>query len=197
MFFRLIPTDGRCRRSALSLPEFPILRRGRIICGLQPICRLRTTNPLSGKKKDILNVLESQQLRNALYRAREEITETDQARWKLSKKMSMVRNLMWTVPAKECPRSGEFLILQSWRPCKDPAGPPCRSGRTRTFLDIYNEKDIKAGFWPKKKPRYDRPSKYTNTGSCRFLRTPVYNDLLFGRPVWLNLIIGWTDRWRT
>ena len=63
-------------------------------------------------------------------------------------------------------------------------------GRTSTFLDIYIEKDICEGKLTEEEAQELIDQFIIKLRIVRFLRTPEYNDLFSGDPVWVTESLG-------
>ena len=63
-------------------------------------------------------------------------------------------------------------------------------GRTSTFLDIYIEKDIREGKLTEEEAQELVDQMIIKLRIVRFLRTPEYNDLFSGDPVWVTESLG-------
>ena len=63
-------------------------------------------------------------------------------------------------------------------------------GRTSTFLDIYIEKDIREGKMTEEEAQELVDQLIIKLRIVRFLRTPEYNDLFSGDPVWVTESLG-------
>ena len=97
---------------------------------------------------------------------------------------------MWTRPAKDAREAVQFLYLAYLAAVKDQDGAAMSLGRTSTFLDIYIEKDICEGKLTEEEAQELIDQFIIKLRIVRFLRTPEYNDLFSGDPVWVTESLG-------
>ena len=95
-----------------------------------------------------------------------------------------------TRPAKDAKEAVQFLYLAYLAAVKDQDGAAMSLGRTSTFLDIYIEKDIRDGKLTEAEAQELIDQFIIKLRIVRFLRTPEYNDLFSGDPVWVTESLG-------
>ncbi len=181
--------------------EMVAARRSAIITGLPDAygrCRiigdyrrvpLYGTTVLIREKKDFLKRLDIQEITERVIQSREEISEQIKA-LKAFEKMCNGYGFDVTEPAKNAREAVQFLYFAYLAAVKDQDGAAMSIGRTSTFLDIYIEKDIKAGLLTEEEAQELIDQLIIKLRIVRFLRTPDYNDLFSGDPVWVTESLG-------
>ena len=176
------------RRSAIitGLPD--AYGRGRIIGDYRRVA-LYGTARLIEDKKQFQKRLDIQELNDEIIRNREEVTEQIHALQDFEK-MCAAYGFDVTRPAKDAHEAVQFVYLAYLAAVKDQDGAAMSIGRTSTFLDIYIEKDIREGKLTEEEAQELVDQMIIKLRIVRFLRTPEYNDLFSGDPVWVTESLG-------
>ena len=176
------------RRSAIitGLPD--AYGRGRIIGDYRRVALYGTTI-LIEEKKHFQKRLDIQEITEEIIRSREEVTEQIRALQDFEK-MCAGYGFDVTCPARDAREAVQFVYLAYLAAVKDQDGAAMSIGRTATFLDIYIEKDIKEGRLTEEEAQELVDQMIIKLRIVRFLRTPEYNDLFSGDPVWVTESLG-------
>ncbi|WP_337408614.1 formate C-acetyltransferase [Paraprevotella xylaniphila] len=177
-----------CRRSAIitGLPD--AYGRGRIIGDYRRVALYGTARLIEDKKK-FQKRLDIQELNDEIIRNREEVTEQIRALQDFEK-MCAAYGFDVARPAKDAREAVQFVYLAYLAAVKDQDGAAMSIGRTSTFLDIYIEKDIREGKLTEEEAQELVDQMIIKLRIVRFLRTPEYNDLFSGDPVWATESLG-------
>ncbi len=162
--------------------------RGRIIGDYRRVALYGTTN-LIAEKKRFFKRLDIQEITDEVVQQREEITEQIRA-LKSFEKMCASYGFDVTVPAKNAHEAVQFVYLAYLAAVKDQDGAAMSIGRVSTFLDIYIEKDLREGRITEEEAQELVDQMIIKLRIVRFLRTPEYNDLFSGDPVWVTESLG-------
>lgn len=176
------------RKSAIitGLPD--AYGRGRIIGDYRRVALYGTDRLIEDKMKQEKR-LDIQEITVDIIQQREEISEQISA-LKSFVKMCAAYGFDVTKPATSAVEAVQFVYLSYLAATKDQDGAAMSIGRTSTFLDIYIERDIAAGKLTEQEAQEMIDQFIIKLRIIRFLRTPEYNDLFSGDPVWVTESLG-------
>ena len=187
--FDVYTPDIRAARSSHLLTGLPDgYGRGRIIGDYRRVALYGIDKLIESKKID-LEVLDTDEFTADIIREREEISEQIKALQDL-KKMAEKYGFDISVPAKNAKEAIQWLYFGYLGAVKDQNGAAMSIGRTSTFLDIYIERDIENGSLTEEQAQELMDHFIMKLRLVRFLRTPEYNELFSGDPVWVTESIG-------
>ena len=162
--------------------------RGRIIGDYRRVALYGTANLIEEKKR-FLKRLDIQEFTDEIVQEREETAEQIRA-LKSFEKMCAAYGFDVTRPAKSALEAVQFVYLGYLGAVKDQDGAAMSIGRISTFLDIYIEKDLAEGRITEAEAQEMVDQLIIKLRIVRFLRTPEYNDLFSGDPVWVTESLG-------
>ena len=187
--FDVYTPDIRAARSSHLITGLPDgYGRGRIIGDYRRVA-LYGVDVLIEEKKQELAVLDVDELTEATIREREEINEQIKALQEL-KVMASKYGFDISEPASNAKEAVQWLYFGYLGAIKDQNGAAMSIGRTSTFLDIYFEKDLQEGILTEEEVQEIMDHFVMKLRLVRFLRTPEYNELFSGDPVWVTESIG-------
>ena len=162
--------------------------RGRIIGDYRRVALYGVDYLIEEKKEEFNNAI-SNDFDEELIREREEISEQIRALNKL-KEMAKSYKIDISKPASNAKEATQALYFGYLAAVKQQNGAAMSLGRTSTFLDIYFERDLKNGILTEKDCQEIMDHFVMKLRLVRFLRTPEYNELFSGDPVWVTESIG-------
>lgn len=162
--------------------------RGRIIGDYRRVALYGTANLIEEKKR-FFKRLDIQEVTDEIVQQREEISEQIRA-LKSFEKMAAGYGFDVTRPAQDAREAVQFVYLAYLGAVKDQDGAAMSIGRISTFLDIYIEKDLQDGKLTETEAQELIDQLIIKLRIVRFLRTPEYNDLFSGDPVWVTESLG-------
>ena len=187
--FSVYTPDIRAARSAHLLTGLPDgYGRGRIIGDYRRVA-LYGVDVLIEEKKQELDVLNVDEMTEEIIREREEISEQISALNEL-KVMASHYGFDISKPATTAKEAVQWLYFGYLGAIKDQNGAAMSIGRTSSFLDIYFERDLKNGSLTEAEAQEIMDHFVMKLRLVRFLRTPEYNELFSGDPVWVTESIG-------
>ena len=187
--FEVYTPDIRAARSSHLLTGLPDgYGRGRIIGDYRRVA-LYGVDVLIAEKKNDLETLDVNEFTEDVIRKREEIGDQIKALNDL-KAMAEKYGFDISVPATNAQEAIQWTYFAYLGAVKDQNGAAMSLGRTSTFLDIYIERDLKAGILTEEIAQELIDQFVIKLRMVRFLRAPEYNALFSGDPVWVTESIG-------
>lgn len=181
--------DIRAARSSHLITGLPDgYGRGRIIGDYRRI-PLYGVDALIDERKHVLDLLDRDEFTEELVREREEFAEQIRALEAL-KVMASKYDFDISKPASNAKEAVQWLYFGYLAAIKDQNGAAMSLGRTSTFLDIYFERDLKNAVLTEEQVQEIVDHFIMKLRMVRFLRTPEYNELFSGDPVWVTESIG-------
>ncbi len=162
--------------------------RGRIIgdyrrVALYGVDRLIQDRKAEHKKRD------SSEMTEDLIRTREEIFEQIKALNAL-KRMAAAYGFDISGPATTAQEAIQWTYFAYLAATKDQNGAAMSIGRVSTFLDVFIERDLQEGRITEQEAQEFMDHFVMKLRLIRFLRTPEYDALFSGDPVWVTESIG-------
>ncbi|WP_108651686.1 formate C-acetyltransferase [Dongshaea marina] len=133
--------------------------------------------------------LESGEDLEATIQLREELSEQYRALGQM-KEMAAKYGCDISVPAANAKEAIQWTYFGYLAAVKSQNGAAMSFGRTATFLDAYVERDIRRGILTEKEAQELFDHLVMKLRMVRFLRTPEYDDLFSGDPIWATESIG-------
>ncbi|QSX32281.1 formate C-acetyltransferase [Shewanella avicenniae] len=181
-----------CRKSGVltGLPD--AYGRGRIIGDYRRVA-LYGINYLMKDKYAQFGSLQAQMeagedLQNVI-QLREEIAEQHRALGQM-KKMAAKYGLDISGPATNAKEAIQWTYFGYLAAVKSQNGAAMSLGRTSSFLDAYIERDLKKGVITEEQAQEMIDHFVMKLRMVRFLRTPEYDELFSGDPIWATESIG-------
>ena len=162
--------------------------RGRIIGDFRRVA-LYGVDILIEERKYSFNNCRSNNMSEDIIRQREELADQIRA---LQDFKEMAKGYGFDIgrPAKNAKEAVQWLYFGYLGSVKQQNGAAMSLGRTSTFLDIYIERDLKNGTLTEEEAQELMDHFIMKLRMVRFLRTPEYNELFSGDPVWVTESIG-------
>ena len=187
--FSVYTPEIRAARSSHVITGLPDgYGRGRIIGDYRRVALYGVDFLIEERKKDFANCV-STSFTEEIIRDREEISDQIKALNDL-KIMAQKYGCDISRPAKNAQEAIQWLYFGYLAAIKDQNGAAMSIGRTSTFLDIYIERDLRNGVIAEAEAQELMDHFVMKLRLVRFLRTPEYNELFSGDPVWVTESIG-------
>ncbi|MBO5312516.1 MAG: formate C-acetyltransferase [Clostridia bacterium] len=181
------PEMRKCRSSHIitGLPDG--YGRGRIIGDYRRVALYGVDRLIEDKenKKNGTRIV----MYSDVIREREEISEQIRALHML-KELGAIYGCDISKPATTLKEAVQWLYLAYLAAVKEQNGAAMSLGRTSTFLDIYAERDLKAGIITESEAQEIIDHFIMKLRMVCFARTPDYNAIFAGDPTWVTESIG-------
>ncbi len=187
--FSVYTPEIRAARSSHIITGLPDgYGRGRIIGDYRRVALYGVDYLIEEKKQVFANTVSSS-FTEDIIREREEIHDQIQALVDL-KTMAAKYGVDISKPASNAREAVQWTYFGYLAAIKDQNGAAMSIGRTSTFLDIYFERDLKNGVITEAEAQEIMDHFVMKLRLVRFLRTPEYDELFSGDPVWVTESIG-------
>jgi formate C-acetyltransferase len=181
------PEIRRCRSNHIitGLPD--AYGRGRIIGDYRRVALYGTDYLIADKKaqKESFGTVYT----DDVIRGKEEISEQIRALQELAK-MAESYGCDITKPASNVQEAIQAVYFGYLGAVKEQNGAAMSLGRTATFLDVYAERDLKAGKFTEEQIQEFIDHFIMKLRCVKFARTPEYNSIFAGDPVWVTESLG-------
>ena len=186
------PDILRCRKSGVltGLPD--AYGRGRIIGDYRRLAVYGIDYLMADKKKQFDSLqpkLERGEDIQATIQLREEIAEQHRALGKI-KEMAASYGYDVSNPATNAQEAVQWTYFAYLAAVKSQNGAAMSFGRISSFLDIYIERDLKNGKITEQEAQELIDHLVMKLRMVRFLRTPEYDQLFSGDPMWATETLG-------
>jgi formate C-acetyltransferase len=184
VFDAYTPEIRACRSSHVltGLPD--AYGRGRIIGDYRRVALYGVDRLIKGKE-DEKAALDGEPSVEDVIRDREELSEQIRALKEL-KEMAASYGFNIAGPARTAREAVQWLYFAYLAAVKEQNGAAMSLGRTSTFLDVYFERDLKAGRITESEAQEIIDDFVIKLRIVRFLRTPEYDELFAGDPTWVT-----------
>ncbi|MBQ8343685.1 MAG: formate C-acetyltransferase [Clostridia bacterium] len=187
--FSVYSTDIRKARHTGIITGLPdAYGRGRIIGDYRRVALYGVDRLIEEKKKDKIAIAD----KNV---SQDSIRDIEEVYWQLKslaelKEMALSYGFDISQPAKDSKEAVQWLYFGYLGAIKEQNGAAMSLGRTSTFLDIYFERDLKNGTYTESEIQEIIDDFVMKLRMARHLRTPEYNELFAGDPMWITESIG-------
>lgn len=188
VFSAYTPAIRAARRAGIitGLPD--AYGRGRIIGDYRRL-PLYGLDFIRKDKEAQLRALETGEMTEDIIRRREETSDQISSLDALARMCSSY-GFDVSHPAANAQEALQWLYFSYLAAVKDQDGAAMSLGRTSTFIDVYIERDLAAGRLTEKEAQELVDHFIMKLRIIRFLRTPAYNELFSGDPIWTTESLG-------
>lgn len=187
--FRAYTGEMRAARKVGIITGLPdAYGRGRIIGDYRRVALYGIDRLMEEKKKDKTE-LGLGELLNDTIRLSEELYQQISFLQKM-KEMAALYGFDISAPATNAKEAIQWLYFGYLAAIKEQNGAAMSLGRVSTFLDIYIERDLQNGTLTEVEAQELMDDFVMKLRMARHLRTPDYNELFGGDPMWITECIG-------
>ncbi len=187
--FRAYTDEIRAARHCGIITGLPdAYGRGRIIGDYRRVALYGVDRLIEEKKKDKM-LVGTQNMEADSIRLLEELYQQITFLGYL-KEMAQQYGFDISGPAKNAREAVQWLYFGYLGSIKEQNGAAMSLGRVSTFLDIYFERDLKNGLLSEQQTQEILDDFVMKLRMARHLRTPEYNELFAGDPMWITEAIG-------
>lgn len=187
--FSLYTPEMRRARSLGLLTGLPdAYGRGRIIGDYRRIALYGVDYLIDMKKADKEQIFGDPMIEETI-RSRDELAQQIQALQDL-KTMAASYGFDISAPAKDTREAVQWIYFGYLASIKEQNGAAMSIGRVSTFLDIYIMRDMEAGLLTEEGAQEIIDQFVIKLRLARMLRTPEYNELFAGDPLWVTESVG-------
>ncbi len=189
VFDAYTPEMRAVRRSGVitGLPD--AYGRGRIIGDYRRVALYGVDKLIELKKADLAKIGADGVMTEHVIRDREEVSDQIKALGEL-KELGKIYGFDISEPAKNAKEAVQWLYFGYLAAIKQQNGAAMSIGNIATFLDIYIERDLEDGTLTEEKAQELIDHLVLKLRCVKFARTPEYNQLFSGDPIWATLIVG-------
>ena len=187
--FRVYTDEMRRARKSGVITGLPdAYGRGRIIGDYRRVALYGVDRLISEKEKDN-DKLAQKDMTEENIKLREEVYRQIDFLKRL-KTMAASYGFDISRPAENAKEAIQWLYFGYLGAIKEQNGAAMSLGRTSTFLDIYIERDLKNGVLTEEQAQELIDDFVMKLRMARHLRTPAYNELFGGDPMWITEGLG-------
>ena len=187
--FRVYSDEMRLARKVGVLTGLPdAYGRGRIIGDYRRVALYGTARLIEEKTKDKTKNAEKDMNAETIQLAEELYRQIDFLK-KLTE-MAKMYGFDISVPAENAREAIQWTYFGYLAANKEQNGAAMSLGRVSTFLDIYIQRDLERGILTEEKAQELMDDFVMKLRMARHLRTPEYNELFGGDPMWITESVG-------
>ncbi len=188
--FRAYSEEMRMARKSSIITGLPdAYGRGRIIGDYRRVALYGIDKLIEEKKKDKAAIAKDESMNYKTVRQLEELFQQITFLG-FMKEMAEMYGFDIGRPAENAKEAVQWLYFGYLAAIKEQNGAAMSLGRTATFIDIYIERDLKAGVLTEVEAQEIMDDFVMKLRMARHLRTPEYNELFGGDPMWITEAVG-------